>query len=149
MTRTRATEAARPSLPPSDAAALEEPALLFKALGHPTRLAIVNALADGERSVLALRSIVGFDLSTISRHLLQLKSAGVLASHREGKQVLYRLRTPCVLTVMRCVTTIVADEAPQVAASAGPPPHTPCGASCRPLLEHMPALTEHSAQTAG
>ena len=117
--------------PPEQDSALEARALLFKALGHPTRLAIVNALADGECNVLTLRSIVGFDLSTISRHLLQLKTAGVLASRRDGKQVLYRLRTPCVVTVMRCVTAIVEDPAPEGVAHDGSSA-TPCGSLCPP-----------------
>lgn len=113
----------------SQSPALEKAALLFKALSHPTRLAIVNALADGECNVLTLRGIVGFDLSTVSRHLLQLKTAGALTSRRDGKQVLYRLRTPCVVTVMRCVTTIANEALPQEGA-ARESPATPCGDVC-------------------
>ena len=86
--------------------AYEQQALIFKALGHPSRLAIVAALADGERGVTSIREIVGSDLSTISRHLQQLKTAGVLVSRREGKQVLYRLRTPCAVTMLRCLTAL-------------------------------------------
>jgi len=80
-----------------------------------------------------LRRMVGFDLSTISRHLLQLKTAGVLTSRRDGKQVLYRLRTPCVVTVMHCVTTMVDDALPQGVA-VGVSSATPCGSLCPPAV---------------
>jgi len=85
-------------------------ARLFKALGHPTRLAIVRALADGERDVKSIHRAVGSDLSTVSRHLAQLLAAGVLSSRRDGRRVFYRLRTGCVLTVMRCVTAMLTEE---------------------------------------
>lgn len=108
---------------------MEERARLFKALGHPTRLAIVYALAEGEHDVSSFRCLVGSDLSTISRHLLQLKTAGVVTSRREGKQVLYRLRTPCVVTVMNCVATIV-DDAPSLTVAGDAAYATPCGSLC-------------------
>lgn len=113
-----------------DTASFEQRALLFKALGHPTRLAIVDALSDGELDVTSINGRVGSDLSTISRHLLQLKTAGVLASRRDGKQILYRLRTPCVVTVLRCVTTIVGDGAEPVTADEVLAA-SPCGSLCR------------------
>jgi len=126
------TEAGSP-LEAGGVTTFEERALLFKALGHPTRLAIVAALADGERDVSTLRSLVGSDISTVSRHLLQLKTAGVLASRRDGKQILYRLRTPCVVTVLRCVATIIDDELPQGVAD-DMSSATPCGSSCPPAV---------------
>lgn len=128
----------------------EERALLFKALGHPTRLAIVDALADGERDVSSIRGLVGSDLSTISRHLLQLKTSGVLASRRDGKQIFYRLRTPCVVTVLHCVTTIVDDAPPQGVVDASSSA-TPCGSICRETAvapaSHAPATTKRPARS--
>lgn len=98
----------RDNLPPT--AQLEAEALAFKALGHPTRLLMVRALADGELCVCDLQRLAGIDMSTVSRHLLQLKTAGVLASRRRGNQVLYRLRTPCVVTVMDCVAGVTGSD---------------------------------------
>lgn len=125
-------------------ASFEDRASLFKALGHPTRLAIVDALADGELDVTSIHRHAGSDLSTISRHLLQLKTAGVLASRREGKQIFYRLRTPCVVTVLRCVTTIVGDVV-AVDADGKPPAAPPCGSLCREVA----AASEPSPSAAG
>lgn len=89
---------------------LEAEALAFKALGHPTRLLMVRALADGELCVCDLQRLAGIDMSTVSRHLSQLKTAGVLASRRRGNQVLYRLRTPCLIAVMGCIAGVVDAE---------------------------------------
>jgi ArsR family transcriptional regulator len=48
---------------------LEARANVFKALGHPSRLAVIDALAGGERCVADLHEEVGADISTVSRHL--------------------------------------------------------------------------------
>lgn len=108
---------ARESLPSLER--LEGEALAFKALGHPTRLLMVRALAQGELCVCDLQRLAGVDMSTVSRHLLQLKTAGVLASRRRRNQVLYRLRTPCVVTVMECVAGVIGSGADLPPSAAG------------------------------
>ncbi len=84
---------------------LEAKAAVFKALGHTSRLLIVEELAKGERCVCELVDLVGADFSTVSKHLTVLKDAGVLADRREGKKVFYRLKAPCLLRFMDCVDT--------------------------------------------
>ena len=102
--------AATPTGEIPDTGKLEAEASAFKALGHPTRLLMVRALADGELCVCDLQRLAGIDMSTVSRHLLHLKNAGVLASRRHGNQILYRLRTPCVVTVMECVAGVIGRD---------------------------------------
>ena len=82
---------------------LKAKAKIFKALGHPTRLFIVEELARGERCVCELVSMVGADFSTVSKHLLVLKEAGVLEDEKRGQQVIYSLRVPCLLKFLSCV----------------------------------------------
>jgi DNA-binding transcriptional ArsR family regulator len=67
---------------------------LFKALGDPTRLGILLALAarPGERSVSELGLCCPVDLSVVSRHLRTLREAGVVEARRDGKEVRYRVR---------------------------------------------------------
>ncbi len=77
---------------------------LFKALGHPTRLWIVQQLADGEHCVCEFVEAVGADFSTISKHLSVLKQAGVIEDDKRGKSVYYRLACPCVLSMLDCVS---------------------------------------------
>jgi DNA-binding transcriptional ArsR family regulator len=50
-------------------------ALVLKAMAHPSRLAMLEALADGERCVCELQRVVGSDMSTVSKHLALLRPA--------------------------------------------------------------------------
>jgi ArsR family transcriptional regulator len=79
-------------------------AAMLKALGHPTRLLIVEALGAGERCVCELNELVEADRSTVSKHLALLKRSGVVEDRKEGLKVYYRLLCPCVLQFMSCIT---------------------------------------------
>lgn len=86
---------------------LRERAAVFKALGHPARLAIVDRLAHGECCVCELLEPTEFcQLSrpTVSQHLLVLKNAGVITDEKRGKKIFYRLRMPCVTEISLCVS---------------------------------------------
>jgi len=88
-------------------ARLEAHAKVFKALAHPTRLFIVDQLSQTERCVCELTEMVGADMSTVSRHLAVLQSAGVVASEKRGSQVYYQLHMPCVLGFVKCVEGVL------------------------------------------
>ena len=81
-------------------------ARIIKALAHPTRLFIVDELSRGERCVCELTDMIGVEMPTVSRHLSQLKSAGILADEKRGSQVFYRLSVPCVLNFFKCVQAV-------------------------------------------
>ena len=66
-------------------------ARLLKALAHPTRLFILDALTRGERSVRELADLTSVEMPTMSRHLGVLRSAGFLIDEKRGAQVFYRL----------------------------------------------------------
>ena len=85
-------------------------ARIIKALAHPTRLFIVDELARGERCVCELTDMVGVEMPTVSRHLSQLKAAGILEDEKRGSQVFYRLRVPCVLNFFKCVQAVQDDS---------------------------------------
>ncbi|MFA6959304.1 MAG: metalloregulator ArsR/SmtB family transcription factor [Opitutaceae bacterium] len=78
-------------------------AAVFKALGHPARLRIVEELAAGERCVCELVDMVGLGWSAVSRHLAVLKAAGVLEDDKRGVQVFYQLALPCVKSFTDCL----------------------------------------------
>ncbi|MDD3469919.1 MAG: metalloregulator ArsR/SmtB family transcription factor [Thermoguttaceae bacterium] len=85
----------------------------FKALAHPTRLAIVEKLGEnleihgGEQCVCVLLEMFEIDFSTISRHLAVLKNAGVVTSEKRGKNVYYRLACPCLMDIFYCLDGIL------------------------------------------
>lgn len=62
---------------------------LFKALGHPARIRILELLADGETAVRDILSDTGMEPSHLSQHLAVLRRAGVVSSRREGNAVYY------------------------------------------------------------
>ena len=80
---------------------------VLKALAHPARLWMVEQLHDGERCVCTLVEGLDLDFSTVSKHLLVLKNAGIVADDKRGKQVFYSLRVPCVLKFMSCVEKVI------------------------------------------
>jgi len=84
---------------------------IVKALAHPTRLFIVSELSKGERCVCELREEIGADLSTVSKHLSVLKTAGIVEDDKRGLQVFYRLRVPCILNFFGCVENVLQENA--------------------------------------
>ena len=86
---------------------LEARALIIKALGHPTRLFIVDELARKERCVCELTDMIGADMSTISKHLSVLRHAGIVENEKRGLQVWYRLRVPCIVNFFGCVEDVL------------------------------------------
>jgi ArsR family transcriptional regulator len=63
---------------------------LFRVLGHPTRVRIVELLRDGEKSVGALQAELGLESGATSQHLAALRRVGLVESRREGTSVFYR-----------------------------------------------------------
>ncbi len=84
---------------------------LIKALAHPSRLAIAEALQDGEQCVCDLRDLVGADLSTVSKHLAVMRDAGLLETEKRGLNVYYRLRCPCLLSFFECIDSLLPEKA--------------------------------------
>lgn len=79
-----------------------EQARIFKALGHPSRLIMAEALTRGPLCVCDLHKEVGGDLSTVSRHLAVMKEAGVVTDEKRGTSVFYSLSLPCLDTFLHC-----------------------------------------------
>ncbi len=92
-------------------AKFEARAKIIKALGHASRLAMVDELSRGERCVCELRNLVGADLSTVSKHLTLLKNAGIVEDDKRGVQVFYRLKVPCLLNFFGCVEAVLDNQA--------------------------------------
>ena len=67
---------------------------LFRALADPTRLRLLNLMAEQEVCVCYFTEVIGAPQPKISRHLAYLRKAGIVAARREGKWMHYRLATP-------------------------------------------------------
>ena len=95
---------------PAASATTQRQAEVFKALGHPGRMAIIHALADGPVCACELAEAAGLTASTTSRHLTVLRHAGLLSDERRGKQIFYHLKTPCVLGFAECLARVDSGE---------------------------------------
>jgi len=81
---------------------------VIKALAHPTRLRIVDyLLSEGEQCVCDIGSFVNASQPMVSKHMAQMRDAGVLESRKEGSMVFYRVSTPCLQSFFRCLDTTI------------------------------------------
>lgn len=75
-------------------------ARLFRVLGHPVRIRILELLVDGERTVGDLQAELQLDSSGTSQHLAALRQEGVLENRRAGTSVYYRIRDTRVVELL-------------------------------------------------
>jgi ArsR family transcriptional regulator len=85
-------------------------ASLFRVLGHPARVRILELLRDGERSVGALQAALGLDSGGTSQHLAALRRIGLVESRREGTSVYYRVDDPRVFDLLAAGRAIIGRQ---------------------------------------
>jgi ArsR family transcriptional regulator len=88
----------------------EVKANLFRVLGHPARVRILELLRDGERSVGALQTELGLDSGGTSQHLAALRRIGLVESRREGTSVYYRVDDEHVFDLLSAGRAIIARQ---------------------------------------
>jgi DNA-binding transcriptional ArsR family regulator len=82
---------------------------LLRSLADPTRLAIVHELASGgERRIVDLTRRLGLAQSTVSAHVACLRDCGLVEGRAVGRQSLYRLTRPELLTVLSAAEGLLA-----------------------------------------
>lgn len=89
---------------------LENAAALFKLLSHPSRLAILQVLRDGEECVCHLEATLGLRQAYISQQLMVLRQAGLVTDQREGWNVFYRVVKPEVYALLDAALATVQPE---------------------------------------
>lgn len=75
-------------------------AQVFQALAHPTRIAIVEALRDGEMSAGALLAHLHVEQANLSQHLAVLRAKQIVVGRKAGNQVYYALRDPVLIQIL-------------------------------------------------
>jgi DNA-binding transcriptional ArsR family regulator len=88
----------------------QKQAVIIKAMAHPLRIAIVNFLKDGEKCVCDIARHVRSERSNVSRHLSSMVNAGLLEYRKEGRKVIYRLKTPCIFEFLSCVSFVLKQQ---------------------------------------
>lgn len=102
------------------AATCEDPmararARYFRVLGDPTRLQLLEALLERERTVSELMGIVAAPQSRVSNHLACLKWCGLATSERRGRQVFYRVTDPRVRKVLELARQVSEEHCDHLA----------------------------------
>lgn len=113
---------------------------LYKILVHPTRLAILDVLREGEQCVCHMEAVLGLRQAHISQHLMVLREAGLVTDRRDGWNIFYQVVQPKIFAVIDAMNAF--SGAPEGAAAAGAIPasrkkHCPCP-KCNPGEEPAP-----------
>lgn len=87
---------------------------LFRVLGHPVRVRILELLRGGERTVGDLQQALGLDASGTSQHLGALRNRDLVVARRDGKNVYYEIKDPRITELLevarKLITTSIEDS---------------------------------------
>lgn len=83
-------------------------AAISRALADAKRLCVLELLSRGERSVSDLSREASCQVPNMSQHLAVLRSAGLVASRREGSTVYYRLTDDRILEAYRLIQSVAS-----------------------------------------
>jgi DNA-binding transcriptional ArsR family regulator len=78
----------------------EYKASVFQALAHPTRIAILEVLREGEMPAGAIQERLAVEQANVSQHLAILRSRQIVNSRKQGNQVFYSLRNKVLIKVL-------------------------------------------------
>jgi ArsR family transcriptional regulator len=87
---------------------------MFRNLGHPVRIRVLELLQAGPRPVSDLRAEIDVEPSNLSQQLAVLRRAGIVVSYRSDGLVMYALSTPAVADLLaagrRILREVLADR---------------------------------------
>ncbi|GGA72497.1 ArsR/SmtB family transcription factor [Ornithinibacillus halotolerans] len=78
----------------------------FKALAHPLRIRILELLAEGDKSVNEIQSMLNSEGSAVSQQLSVLRAKNIVVGTKEGKRVIYSLRDPVIIDLLEVARKI-------------------------------------------
>ncbi len=85
----------------------EARAEIAKAMAHPTRLLLLDALHEREMCVGDLAKLAGADQSTVSKHLAILRNVGLVAARKDGSTSYYRETCTCLEGFFSCIEKVL------------------------------------------
>jgi len=91
----------------------EQLSRLFKALVHPTRIAILDVLRNGDQCVCHIEAHLGYRQAYISQQLAVLREAGLIQDNRDGLNIYYRIIRPEVFALIDVARTMVGIPIPR------------------------------------
>lgn len=97
----------------------EARASVAKAMSHPSRLLMLDALEQKELCVGDLTRLVKADQSTVSKHLAVLKQAGLVEDRKEGVLTYYKLKVCCLGGFWNCIESVLKENLRDQATACG------------------------------
>ena len=91
-----------------ETSALAAAACMFRSLGDPTRLAILQHLALGEHRVVDLTAHLGLAQSTVSAHLACLRDCGLVTSRPQGRASMFSMAHPELFALLSAAEKLLA-----------------------------------------
>lgn len=82
---------------------------LFKSLGHPARIRVLELLVEQNRSVGELQEQVGLEASHMSQQLAVLRRAGVVVARKQGNSVIYSVASPRVAEMLAAARQVLTE----------------------------------------
>lgn len=82
----------------------------FKALAHPVRICILEALRDSEKSVSELQNLLGLDQSAVSQQLSILRTKGLIYGRKNGTSVFYSVSDPMLFNLLDVARAIFNNQ---------------------------------------
>ncbi len=96
---------------------------LLKIIAHPTRLAVLDILRDGEQCVCHMEAMLGLRQASISQQLMILRQSGLVEFRRDGLNMYYRVVKPEIFSVLDAANSASGQSAARIA-------HTHANADC-------------------
>ncbi len=84
---------------------------IFKAIAHPTRIRILELLRNGEHCVCDIFEQLNVEQANTSQHLALMKKQGVLQSRKEGLRVIYSIKYPEIIELLKLADQILFKQA--------------------------------------
>ncbi|MGG5253558.1 ArsR/SmtB family transcription factor [Neobacillus sp. SM06] len=78
----------------------------FKALAHPLRIRILELLAEGDKNVNELQTLIGSEGSAVSQQLTVLRAKNIVSGTKDGNKVIYTLRDPMIVELLEVAKQI-------------------------------------------
>src|ERR687898_3604630 len=97
----------------------EQASALLRAMGNPQRLRILLLLAERERSVIELETLVGLSQSAVSQHLARLRQAQLVRFRRDGQMTFYALDGAEVQSILMTIHLLYGRDKSSVATVFG------------------------------
>lgn len=112
---------------------------LLALVGQPARIQILLVIGTQEACVCHLEAVLGMRQASISQHLMALRKANLVTSHREGRNIFYHLADPAVMVLLRQAAQLAGADPDALAPLADSPVNGCSCPHCNPDLD--PDLT--------